>query len=195
MRDRLTKEIAYWDFRATILYEQEQAGKKPRINSILARQRAEDLDRRLKERMAELDREEQIAPLPPVAIGGALIVPAGLLATLRGEPPNDHRAVETARVERLAMEAVMKRERQLGFDPRDVSADNVGWDVESHGSADGHLRLIEVKGRVKGATTVTVTHNEIVQALNKPDDFILAVVEVDEVRPATLYPSAVPARA
>jgi hypothetical protein len=31
---------------------------------------------------------------------------------------------------------------------------------------------------VEGATTVTVSKNEILAGLNKPDDFILAVVEV-----------------
>jgi len=36
-----------------------------------------------------------------------------------------------------------------------------------------------VKGRVVGAETVTVTKNEIMAGLNKPEDFILAVVEVD----------------
>ena len=49
----------------------------------------------------------------------------------------------------------------------------------------GELRFIEVKGRVAGAETVTVTRNEILTALNKPDDFILAVVEVDGDQPAT----------
>jgi len=34
-----------------------------------------------------------------------------------------------------------------------------------------------VKGRVTGAPTVTVTRNEILYSLNKPDDFILAIVE------------------
>jgi len=34
-----------------------------------------------------------------------------------------------------------------------------------------------VKGRVTGADTVTVTKNEILYSLNKPDDFILALVE------------------
>ncbi len=43
----------------------------------------------------------------------------------------------------------------------------------------GKLLFIEVKGRAAGATTVTVTKNEILTALNKPDDFILAIVEVD----------------
>jgi hypothetical protein len=39
--------------------------------------------------------------------------------------------------------------------------------------------MIEVKGRAKGAATVTVTRNEILTALNRPEDFILALVEVD----------------
>jgi hypothetical protein len=41
----------------------------------------------------------------------------------------------------------------------------------------GRLRFIEVKGRVSGADTVTVTKNEILYSLNKPEDFILAMVE------------------
>jgi hypothetical protein len=32
---------------------------------------------------------------------------------------------------------------------------------------------------VSGAATITVTRNEILYSLNKPDDFILAVVEFD----------------
>jgi hypothetical protein len=34
-----------------------------------------------------------------------------------------------------------------------------------------------VKGRVTGAATVTVTKNEILTSVNKPEDFILAIVE------------------
>jgi len=41
------------------------------------------------------------------------------------------------------------------------------------------LRFIEVKGRAKGAQVVTVTKNEILTGLNKPEDFILALVVVD----------------
>ena len=86
-------------------------------------------------------------------------------------------------VERLAMEAVMAFERTLGFAPRDVSKENRGYDVESrypenHVKA-GQLRFIEVKGRVADAETVSVTKNEILTALNKPDDYILALVFVD----------------
>ena len=46
-------------------------------------------------------------------------------------------------------------------------------------SGTGKLRFIEVKGRAAGADTVTLTKNEILTALNKPDEFILAIVEVD----------------
>ena len=42
----------------------------------------------------------------------------------------------------------------------------------------GRLRFIEVKGRITGAETVTVTKNEILAGLNKPEDYWLAVVEV-----------------
>ena len=114
-------------------------------------------------------------------IGGALVVPAGLLERLgeqRTETP-DAFARETARVERIAMEAVMEAERRLGHQPRDVSASKCGYDVESSVAGGGRLRLIEVKGRLQGAKTVTVTKNEILIGLNKPDDFILAIVELD----------------
>jgi hypothetical protein len=40
--------------------------------------------------------------------------------------------------------------------------------------------FIEVKGRIRGSDVVTVTRNEILTALNKPDRFILALVEVGE---------------
>ena len=90
------------------------------------------------------------------------------------------------------MDAVMAAERKLGFGPRDVSADKCGYDIESCDrsspeTATGSLRFIEVKGRAKGADTVTVTKNEILTALNKPEQFILAIVEVDGDSTNTCY--------
>ncbi|MCZ7659365.1 MAG: DUF3883 domain-containing protein [Xanthobacteraceae bacterium] len=77
------------------------------------------------------------------------------------------------------MQAVTEIERRLGFAPRDVSAQNLGYDIESAIPDTGLLRFIEVKGRAKGAKTVTVTKNEILTALNKPDEFILAIAVID----------------
>ena len=48
---------------------------------------------------------------------------------------------------------------------------------ESRVPSTGRLRFIEVKGRASGSATITVTKNEILYSLNKPDDFILAMVE------------------
>jgi hypothetical protein len=181
VHERLTKEINYWDHRAVQLKEQELAGRtNARLNSGLARQRADDLTARLQKRMAELEQERKISPLPPVVLGAAMIVPVGLLAQLRGQAPTlPAFAADTKRSERLAVCCVMETERRLGFLPRDVSAAKLGYDVESSIPDTGRLRFIEVKGRIAGAGTVTVTKNEILTALNKPEDFILAIVEVD----------------
>jgi SNF2 family DNA or RNA helicase len=182
VKDRLTKEINYWDRRAEELKEQELAGKpNARINSAKARERANELEARLRRRIEELEQERHLSPLPPVVTGGALVVPVNLIRRLKGERTDEPLlfARETRRVERLAMEAVLALERQLGREPRDVSSENLGYDVESKVPEDGRLLFIEVKGRVAGATTVTITKNEILTALNKPDDFILAIVEVD----------------
>ena len=87
-------------------------------------------------------------------------------------------AKEIKRVEMVAMRAVVAAEQGLGFEPRDVAADKCGYDIESRDPAgELRLRFIEVKGRVSGAPTICVTKNEILYSLNKPDDFILAIVE------------------
>ena len=96
-------------------------------------------------------------------------------------------ARDTAHAERVAMDAVQARETELGHDPRDVSALKCGWDIESRDGKTGRLRLLEVKGRVEGADTVTVTRNEILHALNKPDDFFLVVVEVSGDHAAAVH--------
>ena len=162
VKDRLTKEINYWDHRANQLEEQERAGRvNARINSGKARQRASDLAARLEKRMAELEQERRLSPLPPIVVGGALVVPGGLLARLSGERQTDPAmfAREKKRVELLAMKAVAEAERSLGFEPRDVSKDDLGYDIESRVPGEGRLRFIEVKGRAIGAATVTITTN------------------------------------
>jgi len=179
VKDRLTKEIAYWDHRAEELKLQEQAGKpNARLNSQEARRRADDLAVRLKKRMEQLDQEAQISALPPVVMGGLVVVPAGLLARITGRPaPEAQHAVDTQAAAARARAIVMEIERRLGFEPVDREVDKLGYDLESRDPCTGRLRFIEVKGRVAGAETLTVTKNEILTSLNKPDDYILAIVE------------------
>jgi hypothetical protein len=185
VKDRLTREIRYWDNRAVQLKAMEDAGKsRTNLNSANARQRADALAERLKKRMTDLELERKIVARPPTVLGGALVVPLGFFAAdaepgvLRETPPPY--AVNTSRSETLAIRKVMETEKALGFDPRDVSAENRGYDIESRDPTTGGLRFIEVKGRAKGAETVTVTKNEILTGLNRPDAYILAIVLVEE---------------
>ena len=178
VKDRLTKEINYWDFRAEQIKEQERAGKaNARLNSGEARKRADELQARLQRRMEEIKRERQLAPLPPVVLGGLLVAPIGLVRAMGGQPQvSAQAAVDTQAAAARAREIVMEIERGLGFVPTDREFEKLGYDIESAIPGTGRLRFIEVKGRVAGADTVTVTKNEILYSLNKPDDFILAMV-------------------
>ncbi len=177
---RLKKEMNHWDHRAEVLKVRERAGRHTRLSAGQAAARANDLADRLRRRLDELAKERDLSALPPQVRGGAIVVPAGLLtgATPRAGAGRQATPEGRATVERLAMAAVMAAERALGHAPRDVSAERIGYDIESRESGTGRLRFIEVKGRAEGADTVTVTRNEILTALNKPDAFILAIVEV-----------------
>lgn len=86
VKERLTKEITYWDHRAEELKVQEQAGKpNARLNSSEARKRADILQGRLQKRLEDLNLEAQISPLPPIVLGGMLVVPMGLLSLMTGK--------------------------------------------------------------------------------------------------------------
>ncbi|MCY4442681.1 MAG: helicase-related protein [Deltaproteobacteria bacterium] len=181
VKERLTKEITYWDHRSEELKLQEQAGKtNARLNSNEARRRADNIQARLEKRTSELQLEAKLSPLPPIVLGGMLIVPRGLLAKIAPDriakpsnPPDTQAAAARAR------EIIMDVERRLGFEPIDREFEKLGYDIESRVPGTGHLRFIEVKGRAANAATITVTKNEILYSLNKPDDFILAIVEFD----------------
>jgi SNF2 family DNA or RNA helicase len=174
VRDRLTKEITFRETRAMQLQADERAGKQIRVNWRREEQWADELRTRLNRRIDDLSNQERLSALPPRLLGCAVVLPVGYFATESNLPD----AAARAKVERLAMDAVMRVERALGFEPRDVSADNFGYDIESAIPNSGRLRFIEVKGRNAEAAIITVTKNEILTALNKPEDFILALVPV-----------------
>ena len=76
------------------------------------------------------------------------------------------RPAPTARVDTQAAAAraraiVMEVERASASSPTDREFEKLGYDIESRVPGTGRLRFIEVKGRVTGADTVTVTKNEI----------------------------------
>ena len=60
-----------------------------------------------------------------------------------------------------------------------MSAQKVGYDIASYDPRTGHLRFIEVKGRIDGADSVMLTRQEVITSLHEPDKFILAIVQID----------------
>ena len=183
VHERLVKEINYWSDRYIKLQDDIAAGKDVRLTLENVRRTIDDLTARRESREKELLAMRHVISATPVVAGGALVIPAGLLAQRTGQPGWTADADARARVEWAAMNAVMEAERALGHEVIDVSAQKCGWDVTSLPRAiDGKLppsRHIEVKGRVKGSSTVTVTRNEILYGLNQQDKFILAIVMVD----------------
>lgn len=187
VRERLTKEIQYWDKRAEELKVQELAGKQPRLNSAQARRRADDLTDRLQTRMKELELERLLSPLPPVVVGGALVVPERVLARMLNRPVIDRGGVEKDVIEELAMKAVEEAERKAGRTPTRMPVNNPGYDIESRDPASGHLHFIEVKGRQADANSVYITKNEWLVALNKREKFVLAIGRVRDNHVESLH--------
>ena len=186
VKERMRREIVHLQHRALELETDERAGKKPRLNSANVRRQAEGLADRLRLRVAEIARQRDIASLPPEICGAALVIPARLLHTDNTEedettdPADTVDAATRAKIEAIGMNAVMERERSLGYDPQDVSAENRGYDIESRDPRSKQLRFIEVKGRRADARTVTITRNELLTAWNARERYTLAVVLVDD---------------
>jgi superfamily II DNA or RNA helicase len=191
VHERLTKEIGFWQDRWMKLNEDKGAGKDVRLNLENVRRTLTDLEGRLENRKRELQAMRHVVNGTPVVLGGALVIPAGLIRNRRGDEPIDPLAATfaadaaaRARIERLAMNAVRKAEEARGCCVVDVSSRKCGWDLTSYPPAvDGKqpdALHIEVKGRVHDASTVTVSRNEMLYALNQAEKFRLAIVLIGE---------------
>lgn len=183
VHERLTKEINYHQDRYIKLSEDVAAGKQPRMQPENARRTAEELVARLQQRTKEIEQMRHVISSTPIILGGALVVPFGYFNDDASSSLFSIDAAARARVERVAMEAVISAEIALGHRVKDISIEKCGWDVTANQLMDeGQLkpvRHIEVKGRAKGQSTITVTKNEVMTALNQQDKFILAIVIVD----------------
>jgi hypothetical protein len=184
VQERLTREVTYWDHRASELQLQTDAGRSPRMNPDRAAARADELQRRKEARLAELDREAQLASQLPVVVGAALVLPMGLIRQATGEPPAqppDH-ALDTTVIERRAVDAVLATEARLGHAAEEMPHTHPGYDIRS-ALPSGETLFLEVKGRIEGADTFVVTQNELRFAANVPDAYVLALVEVSASGP------------
>lgn len=185
VHERLTKEIAFWTDREIKFKEDLAAGRDMRLKIDNVKKTLDDLQSRLDGRKKELQAMRQVQNGTPVILGGALVVPAGLVRQQRGEGPALSTADTAARkkIERLAMQAVVRTEEAKGHRCHDVSAEKCGWDITSYPPAVGDVqpdpKHIEVKGRARGADTICVSRNEILYAFNQGEKFVLAIVFVN----------------
>jgi Protein NO VEIN, C-terminal len=175
---RLLPEIQAWDHRSDELRQLERAGRLPAsgMNSANARQRTDDLKARLRTRLAQLDAQRQLSSSPPVVAGGALVVPAGLLAQLRGQISGHGPSSRDA-----AIAAVLRAETSLGRTARRTAPEEQGYDVESR-TADGSPLFIMVRHREAGGSDFLVTRSELGVARNTGGNHVLALVDDGHVR-------------
>ena len=180
VEERLDGEIRYWDARAAELKQQELHGKKTRLNSGRARQRADDLEARKTRRLRELDIESDLVNHAPTVVAAALVIPQGLVDRLSGltlvviDP-------EVAReTDRRAVAAVLAAERALGRHPEEQDHNNPGFDILSEDSVSGIVYQIEVKGHRPSNPEIKVQARQVRQAQQNPERFRLAVVHVPD---------------
>ncbi len=194
IKNRLCRAMNYWDDKANAYEDKARQGvKNASLNASQAREKADELRQRQKTRLREIELERQVYLKTPHIIGGAFVISRERLQSLM--KPQEYAVTrqtqDTKTMEMTGMRAVEKIERALGHTPIDVSADCVGYDIESHVSNSNEyaMRFIEVKARQKGADDVTLTRNEILTARNCEErgNYILAVVLVDGEKTQTTY--------
>ena len=176
VKDRLLAEINHWDSEHNRLEALERAGTVGRLRAETALARARQLDERLTHRLEQLDEATNLIAVPAVIRGAALVIPSDVLAVDESHAPKTF-ARQTEEVERRAVEAVLAAERKLGREAIEMPRNNPGYDIRSTDS-QGNLYYIEVKGRIEGSDTFTITANEITFAQTQGERHRLALVEV-----------------
>lgn len=111
------------------------------------------MEKRREERIKELELMTQLSPSEPEIMGCAYLV-----ALNNMEYHSHFNMTRDAEVEAIAMKVASDYEKAKGRIPKDVSADNVGYDIRSE-APDGTKRYIEVKGRA-GTDGVMLSENE-----------------------------------
>ncbi|MEH0147541.1 helicase-related protein [Corynebacterium sp. Q4381] len=180
VEERLKTEINHWATEMLRLQEEERAGRFSRLTARRAEEKVADLQDRLDRRLVEIDASRQLAIRPAIVVGAALVVPASLVAPPEKVP--DTFVLNTEETERRAVDAVIAAERALGRLPEEQDHYNPGFDIRSYDDR-GIGFFIEVKGRVEGADTFTITSMEVNTANTQKAQHRLALVRVSPLGP------------
>lgn len=174
---RLTREVNRLETEALKADADAAAGKRVRRASEGLRRQADELDKRRESRLGTIERQMSMAPLPPRITAIALVMPATPAPELGAQSVD---AAARQAVERRGVDAVLAAEVALGRIPEEQAHNNPGFDVLSR-SSDGPSIRIEVKARIAGADTFTITRTEVLMALNSAPDHRLVLVRVSEL--------------
>lgn len=174
---RLTREVNRLETEALKADADAAAGKRVRRASEGLRRQADELDKRRESRLRTIERQMSMAPLPPRITAIALVMPSTPAPDLGAQSAD---AAARQAVERRGVDAVLAAEVALGRVPEEQAHNNPGFDVLSR-SAHGPSIRLEVKSRIAGADTFTITRTEVLMALNSAPDHRLALVRVSEL--------------
>jgi superfamily II DNA or RNA helicase len=175
--ERLNKEINHWDTEHNRLLYAEDTGKSGSISASTAFERARQLEIRRDKRVMELDREASLLALSPVIKAAAIVIPNSLFMA-NSELESYSASVDSRKqIERRAVDLVMDSEKRIGRLPKEMPPNNRGYDIKSI-SPKGEIVYIEVKGRIQGADTFTITASEVSFAQTQGKAHRLALVSV-----------------
>ncbi|MCF8569707.1 DUF3883 domain-containing protein [Gordonia sp. HY002] len=198
VRSRLVEQVNYLDAEAARRREEASSGqvsrRRRRISPERLTRQARELEARLSHRLTELADERALSARPPRVETAFVVVPAGFVGGDVGRYAKD-----TMLTDARAVAAVLAAEHRLGRSAEEMPHNNKGYDVLSTSARLSDRSrppsiFIEVKGRIAGADSVTVSYNQVMHGRNSGKNHRLALVavspegpEFDEVRYLTNY--------
>jgi virulence-associated protein VapD len=188
VRKRMDQEVKYWKNEAKAISQGTRSNSD--WSAAQAANKANELLGRRDARMDQIGREKMILAKPVQVVSVALVVPSSLAKGSDPAPvmtPREQEAI--IRVERRAVDFVLRVESALGADPIEMPRNNKGFDISTLREETGRT-FIEVKGRAVDATDFIITESEFSFGHTQGQSFILALVSVahgddaaqDEVR-------------
>jgi len=154
-------------------YQQRQdKGEDMEIAIFNERQELEKFEDRKEELEKEIKLEKNLTVSEMEFIGKAVIIPSR-------EPDEEEEMERDEEIEEVGMKLSMEYEKEEGREPKDVSAENLGFDLRSKMYDDEgglkDVRYIEVKARAREGK-VRLTSNEWKKAKRFREDYWLYIV-------------------
>lgn len=140
-------------------------------------QRIGELIEKKQKRLESLELMTQLNPKAPEVMGCAYVVPLSKV-----EYEGHYGMSRDEEAEAIAMNTAMDYEINVGWTPKDVSANNEGYDIRSV-SREELKRYIEVKGRSGSDGSVMVSENEMNRLAQLADAAWLYIVTKCKTKP------------